>query len=102
MAGTLSKSGEIERIFSRVRLAKLKFCHPVSLTFKTIIEYSDQNFISNIEYTIQLLNAHTILRGALPALSTTAKDCIKKRNQNGLSPSFLSEILIQIFTSFIS
>ena len=36
---------------------------------KLIIEYSDQNFISNIGYTIQLLNAHTILRGALPALS---------------------------------
>ena len=76
--GILSKSGEIERIFSRVRLAKLKFRHPVSLTFKTIIEYSDQNFISNIEYTFQLLNALTLLRGALPALSTTAKDYIKK------------------------
>ena len=44
MAGILSKSGEIERIFSRVRLAKLKFCHPVSLTFKTKIQYLDHKF----------------------------------------------------------
>ena len=44
MAGTLSKSGEIERIFSRVRLAKLKFRHPVSLTFKFKIQYLGHKF----------------------------------------------------------